>query len=405
MAVSVKDYGATGDGVTNDRNAIQAALDAESHIFFPEGNYRVVGVHPDSPTFGSLLAKSGQVIEGPGRLVQSPGASILEAVGVEDVLVSNLGLVVDNPSPFASCFIAQQQSRNIRMIGCRMEATNVSAGVASDPSLTLHAFLGNSGSSELRVERCDVTGMQIKLSGSGAMRGLYAVKNVVRRPRNLGISAVQVAGGTLSDILFEDNAIIDPAGQGGLFVGSDSINNPVTELRRVTVRGNVVSGAWTGLNALGCLVRPGIVTEDLLVERNTLAGDGGTGTSQGIKFDPTVPSYTVRRMIIQNNDVRGFRTTGMAIHGGYMHDVLIRENYVEDGETGITIGRGNWYGLKFSRNVQRKSIGWGIMLGLFLDTDSFDQLDMVELMTNQASENRAEDFVLTQAYSRVLMRF
>lgn len=39
--VSVKDFGATGDGTTNDRTAIVNALAAHSHVYFPPGTYRI----------------------------------------------------------------------------------------------------------------------------------------------------------------------------------------------------------------------------------------------------------------------------------------------------------------------------------------------------------------------------
>lgn len=51
-AINVKDYGATGDGVTNDLAAIQLAVDAMSNgstIVFPQGNYSI----NDSINFGS----------------------------------------------------------------------------------------------------------------------------------------------------------------------------------------------------------------------------------------------------------------------------------------------------------------------------------------------------------------
>ena len=38
---SVKDYGAVGDGVTNDRAAIQAAFNANKQVYFPSGTYFV----------------------------------------------------------------------------------------------------------------------------------------------------------------------------------------------------------------------------------------------------------------------------------------------------------------------------------------------------------------------------
>lgn len=50
--VSVKDYGAVGDGVANDAPAIQAAVNAASAVYFPPGTYRLATT--------IALARSGQ---------------------------------------------------------------------------------------------------------------------------------------------------------------------------------------------------------------------------------------------------------------------------------------------------------------------------------------------------------
>ena len=55
--VSVKDFGAVGDGVTDDTVAIQAALNASSNIYLPSGTYK---------TTAPLLLNSNNIITGAG---------------------------------------------------------------------------------------------------------------------------------------------------------------------------------------------------------------------------------------------------------------------------------------------------------------------------------------------------
>lgn len=62
--VSVKDYGAVGDGATDDRAAIQAALDASLHVFIPPGNYLING---------ALSLRDFQVLRGAGLYGNSDG--------------------------------------------------------------------------------------------------------------------------------------------------------------------------------------------------------------------------------------------------------------------------------------------------------------------------------------------
>ena len=57
--VSVKDFGAVGDGVTDDTAAIQAAIDTQKSVYVPAGTYRL------SDAVGCYYA--GQIIYGDGR--------------------------------------------------------------------------------------------------------------------------------------------------------------------------------------------------------------------------------------------------------------------------------------------------------------------------------------------------
>jgi hypothetical protein len=60
--VSVKDFGATGDGTTDDTTFIQAALDASRNVFFPPGTYKVTATL-DLPAM-TTTSNNNAVLEG-----------------------------------------------------------------------------------------------------------------------------------------------------------------------------------------------------------------------------------------------------------------------------------------------------------------------------------------------------
>lgn len=96
LVVNVKDYGAKGDGVTNDTQAIQNALDTGKKVFIPKGTYMV----------SNLIPKGGQVIFGENA-VDSWGTSIKTSKtilkgmgGATDYVIKNRTWDTDgNPYP------------------------------------------------------------------------------------------------------------------------------------------------------------------------------------------------------------------------------------------------------------------------------------------------------------------
>ena len=66
-AVNVKDYGATGDGTTNDTAAIQAAIDAMSSggtVYFPAGTYRIARTTGTDDRWGIKVTNSNVTLRG-----------------------------------------------------------------------------------------------------------------------------------------------------------------------------------------------------------------------------------------------------------------------------------------------------------------------------------------------------
>ena len=91
-AVSVKAFGAKGDGVTDDTAAIQAALDASDAVVFPPGVYSVTGGLHSSRAAASIFGAGATI-----RLSANAAAHILKISGSRTV-VDGLHLDADSLS-------------------------------------------------------------------------------------------------------------------------------------------------------------------------------------------------------------------------------------------------------------------------------------------------------------------
>lgn len=86
QTVSVKDFGALGDGITNDTTAIQAAIDSGAGtVLFPAGNYVISGV-----SITSSIALVGDVVSGSEYLTRllcsTNGVLVERAAGADNIV-------------------------------------------------------------------------------------------------------------------------------------------------------------------------------------------------------------------------------------------------------------------------------------------------------------------------------
>ena len=98
--VSVKDFGAVGDGVANDTAAIQAALNAHNVIYVPNGTYLCGALTFNSQNVLKGESRSGSTLTYTGSTNFITGGVDLSRVGFENLTI----LESNNPSGYAIFF-------------------------------------------------------------------------------------------------------------------------------------------------------------------------------------------------------------------------------------------------------------------------------------------------------------
>ena len=112
-AISVVDFGATGDGTTDDSVAIQAALNTGKDVFFPKGTYRANNL---SITNNNVCVFSdGNAII---KFNATNGTQPIMAVSGDNVEINNLIFDANNEQPKMGMLILSEGIENPIVSGC-----------------------------------------------------------------------------------------------------------------------------------------------------------------------------------------------------------------------------------------------------------------------------------------------
>ena len=118
--VNVKWYGATGDGVTDDTLAIQAAIDGSKDIYFAPGVYRITSTlqlrdksHLRG-TIGSILKTENGIVM--LKMATNSVVETLELFGAKDI-PDQVGILIDGGESYSDAVKAKIVNCNIREFG------------------------------------------------------------------------------------------------------------------------------------------------------------------------------------------------------------------------------------------------------------------------------------------------
>lgn len=313
-ARSVRVYGAIGDGVTDDTDAIQAAIDGVEDdgggvVFFPLGTYlhegftpaegvRLVYLAGDDPNTLELLGADGDiavaVIGETPLYVKTGGTGTTgwEPIGGGDVALADLpdatalsllGRAANSAGDYADIVAGTNGHVMRRNADALAFGTLVAGSFATGPGIVTPAMLDNGAA-------CSVIGRAA--NSSGARADIPAIDDetfVGRRDGVVGFYSVQLA--ELDDVLAEIDFTAEPAGSiadGAVTVGG----LPFTSAQAASAATWRFSG--TGLDWALAAATAGVVnsTTQTAAHLYTTLGDlPGWRSGREIIVDLYIPSF------------------------------------------------------------------------------------------------------------------
>jgi hypothetical protein len=237
-SVSVKDFGATGDGVTDDTAAIQAAIDATGGgLFFPEGTYAVTPV--SGQNYCLLIDAKTIHLYGNNSTISMATTDVKQALRIRDsnnFVVSGLSFVGSgtNGSDGGQGLLQLYQCDNVVIENCIIKNSNCD-GLAM--ALCLNITVSN-----CIFDNCSKSSLYLNLSTGASLSG-NIIKNIGGHLVSSTIvgAGVQISGNTDCSVI--GNSIIDGLGMGILCNQSGT-----TAPKRNIISGNTVKGITNPTN-------------------------------------------------------------------------------------------------------------------------------------------------------------
>lgn len=349
--VSVKDFGAVGDGVTDDTAAIQAAIDATTgEIVFPEGTYKISA---------ALNVKSNQNLIGDGATITMTNGVFLAGLSVisaSNVRINGLKLVGASGGNSFDQAIFISASTNVTVENCLIQDIG---NEAVSPNEWGHGI--EIGGNSVNTKVVNNTIKNIK--GYGNLRGDGIT---LRASSNTLIQGNTIDTNRRMQIAVIDNAIdVKIIGNhllNGYLAGIDVEPNSVNTTGEITIQGNTIRnfgskpGATTGVQYYGIDLHSNEF-DNISVVGNIIAAENAQAVScihgQNVAKFATIADNVLwcngyadgmtlfsgngfKNLIISGNIIREFAVNG--ITGDKNDNVVVDANILESSQATAVYG-------------------------------------------------------------------
>jgi parallel beta-helix repeat protein len=370
QTVSVKDFGAVGDGVTDDTAAIQAALNTGKNVFIPNGTYVVDPDTSVSPVSNQRITLEQEAVLQASASSSSGVYSVIRIFGVSDVIVEGGTVIGDRATHIGvlgesgmGIYVADSSGITIRDVetrdcwgdgiyvggtGTTGKSTNVRIeNVRSDNNrrqgLTIaaaYSVVVDGGSFTNTNGTAPAAGIDIEPNpGKGEVENVVVQNARCSGNNGHGIAVSQTICKNVK--LVNNTCVLNGlSGIQSAYIGSDLL-----------VSGNTVTdNTEHGVNIQG---DNAYVTREIIIDNNTVKNNGLTG----IRFYNNIIRFNVRGNIVYGNGHHGMSFEGVT---SVCDDGIITDNFCESNSQVTSLSYDNIlvgalaHFLRLSHNTCRK---------------------------------------------------